>query len=212
MNSPVTPITTAALTLDENASVCTKLKTLLSAGEVLKDLVSYLFDNNGAPTDGFIAALGAKLMPTGSMIFWLGQTLPTGFLLANGQAVSRSTYVSLFQVFGTSYGAGDLTTTFNLPDMSDRLPMGASGSKPVGSPGGANSVTLDATKIPKLTPTLISPSDSLIVGDPTGSFGLDSSGNIEKAGATAAFYVGNPDPAAIDITPSYRAGQWIIRA
>ena len=51
-------------------------------------------------------------------------TAPSGWLLANGDAVSRTTYDSLFSAIGTTYGTGNGSTTFNLPDLRGRLPMG----------------------------------------------------------------------------------------
>lgn len=64
---------------------------------------------------------------TGEVRMW-GSTIasiPSGWLFCNGAAVSRSTYAALFAVIGTQYGAGDTTTTFNLPDMRNFFPVGA---------------------------------------------------------------------------------------
>lgn len=55
--------------------------------------------------------------PTGSVIAFAGQTAPSGWLLCQGQAVSRTTYADLFAIVGTTYGTGNGTTTFNLPDL-----------------------------------------------------------------------------------------------
>jgi len=55
---------------------------------------------------------------------WGGSTEPADWLLCNGQAVSRATYVTLFAAIGTAYGAGDGSTTFNVPNMSQRFPLG----------------------------------------------------------------------------------------
>ena len=55
--------------------------------------------------------------PTGTVIFHAKNTAPTGFLKANGAAVSRSTYSALFTEIGTTFGVGDGSTTFNVPDM-----------------------------------------------------------------------------------------------
>jgi microcystin-dependent protein len=57
-------------------------------------------------------------------------------LLCNGQAVSRSTYAELFAVITTTFGAGDNSTTFNLPDYRNRMPVGAGTLYGVGSSGG----------------------------------------------------------------------------
>lgn len=63
--------------------------------------------------------------PTGMLAPFAGSTQPTGWLLADGTAVNRTTYADLFAVINTTYGAGDGSTTFNLPDLRGRLPMGA---------------------------------------------------------------------------------------
>src|SRR5215831_6242331 len=63
-------------------------------------------------------------MPTGSGCDWYGPTAPTGFLLCDGSAVSRTTYSALYAVIGNAYGSGDGSTTFNLPDCRGRLIVG----------------------------------------------------------------------------------------
>jgi microcystin-dependent protein len=63
--------------------------------------------------------------PTGSLIMWTTGTAPTGWLLCAGAAVSRSTYAALFAVIGTTFGVGDGTTTFNVPNYTNRVPYGA---------------------------------------------------------------------------------------
>lgn len=55
--------------------------------------------------------------PTGSVTMWTTSSAPTGYLICNGEAVSRTTYAALFAVIGTTYGAGNGSTTFNLPDL-----------------------------------------------------------------------------------------------
>ena len=55
---------------------------------------------------------------------WLTASAPTGYLLCDGTAVSRTTYAGLYAVIGTTYGIGDGTTTFNLPNMKGRVPVG----------------------------------------------------------------------------------------
>ena len=64
------------------------------------------------------------LMPTGAVLPFAGSSAPTGYLLCFGQAVSRTTYAALFAVVGTTYGAGDGSTTFNLPDLRGRVAAG----------------------------------------------------------------------------------------
>jgi len=90
-------------------------------------------------TTAFVLANGA---PTGGLIMWSTGTAPSGWLLCNGTAVSRSTYAALFAVIGTTFGAGDTTTTFNLPNYTNRFPYGTS----IGTTGGsANAVVVSHT-------------------------------------------------------------------
>lgn len=59
----------------------------------------------------------SDITPAGSVIFLARSTAPTGYLKANGAAVSRATYAALYSAIGTSFGSGDGSTTFNLPDL-----------------------------------------------------------------------------------------------
>jgi microcystin-dependent protein len=63
-------------------------------------------------------------VPTGAMMQYAAASAPTGWLLCDGSAVSRTTYADLFALIGTTYGAGDGSTTFTLPDMRGRVPVG----------------------------------------------------------------------------------------
>jgi microcystin-dependent protein len=73
-----------------------------------------------------LPALGNGLAPVGSIIMFAGAAanLPTGYLVCNGDAVSRSTYSVLFGLLSTDYGVGNGSTTFNLPDLRGRAPIG----------------------------------------------------------------------------------------
>jgi len=83
-------------------------------------------------------------VPTGGMMMWGTASAPTGYLLCNGSAVSRSTYSALFAVIGTAFGAGDGSTTFTLPDFRDRFPVGAGTTYSANSTGGNANSTLPA--------------------------------------------------------------------
>ena len=74
---------------------------------------------------GGSAANLQRLLPVGTMLPFVAAAAPTYFLLCDGSAVSRSTYSALFAVIGTSYGAGDGSTTFNLPDARGKSIVGA---------------------------------------------------------------------------------------
>lgn len=70
-----------------------------------------------AQLDALAASIAAQLVPTGVVNFTTAATAPTGWLIANGAAVSRTTYAALFAVISTTYGVGDGSTTFNIPDL-----------------------------------------------------------------------------------------------
>jgi microcystin-dependent protein len=76
-------------------------------------------------------------VPTGMLQMWSTASAPTGYLLCDGSAVSRSTYSALFAVISTTFGTGDGSTTFNLPDYRGRSPLGVSGSYALASTGGS---------------------------------------------------------------------------
>lgn len=97
------------------------------------------------------ATSDASVTPTGVVAFFgaaSSPAIPAGWLVCNGLAVSRVTYSALFAVIGTTYGAGDGATTFNVPDLRGRFPVGAnSGTFTVlGGTGGAERVTLAASE------------------------------------------------------------------
>lgn len=66
----------------------------------------------------------AGMIPSGAVMYFAGQTAPTGWLKANGAAVSRTAYAALFAAIGTTYGTGDGRTTFNLPDLRGEFVRG----------------------------------------------------------------------------------------
>ena len=81
----------------------------------------------GASTWSALGGVTTTEMPTGSVITWVGSpaSKPTGWLNCNGGAVSRTTYADLFAVIGTYFGAGDGSTTFNMPDFRGLSLVGA---------------------------------------------------------------------------------------
>jgi microcystin-dependent protein len=84
---------------------------------------------------------GIEGIPTATIVPWSDSSVPSGFLECDGTAVSRSTYADLFAIIGTTYGSGNGSTTFDLPDLQDNVAVGKSGTKALASTGGANTVT-----------------------------------------------------------------------
>lgn len=101
-------------------------------------------------------ANAAPAMPIGAVVPYAGAsgtTFPTGWKFCNGQAVSRTDYALLFSRLGTTYGAGDGSTTFNLPDLEGRVVVASGTGGPFsdyfnGNTGGVESVTLTTAQIP----------------------------------------------------------------
>ncbi|MDP9195213.1 MAG: tail fiber protein [Pseudomonadota bacterium] len=92
----------------------------------------------------------AASVPIGSGMDYWGASAPSRWLFSYGQAVSRTTYSALFAVIGTTYGAGDGSTTFNLPDKRDRVSAGkgdmggSSANRLTNQSGGVEGDTLGA--------------------------------------------------------------------
>lgn len=86
-------------------------------------------------------------MEIGSIVAYTLATVPEGFLLCDGSAISRDDYSDLFDVIGTTYGSGDGSTTFNLPNLTGRVTLGISSGYAIGSNAGAETITLSDAEI-----------------------------------------------------------------
>jgi microcystin-dependent protein len=90
--------------------------------------------------------------PTGLINPFAGSSAPVGWLLCDGSAISRTTYSELFAVISTTYGVGNGTTTFNLPNLSGKIPFGRDTTQTefdtLGETGGVKSITLSTSQIP----------------------------------------------------------------
>jgi microcystin-dependent protein len=96
--------------------------------------------------------------PIGEITMWATSTAPTGWLIADGSAISRSTYSALFGVLSTTYGVGDGSTTFNLPNLKGRVPVGRDASQTefdtLGETGGSKTSALVVANLPAHTHTV----------------------------------------------------------
>jgi microcystin-dependent protein len=95
--------------------------------------LSYLADTGALAV--YHASDWRPFLPPGVVLPFGGPTAPTGFILAQGQAISRTTYAQLFAVMSTTFGVGDGSTTFNLPDLRQRFPIGVAASGTASSLG-----------------------------------------------------------------------------
>ena len=85
--------------------------------------------------DAKLNSAGAFTVATGMILPWSAPLAdkPTGYLGCDGSAVSRSTYSALFALIATTYGSGDGSSTFNVPNLAGRFAIGKSGSYALGS-------------------------------------------------------------------------------
>lgn len=120
----------------------------------------------------FLYELAQMIVPVGIVQSFAGATTPQGWLLCDGSAVSRTDYADLYAVIGDTYGAGDGSTTFNLPNLVDKFVEGS-----------ATSGTVKAAGLPNITGTLrigvINRSVYDVVGA-TGAFAQAASTSSQK--------------------------------
>lgn len=94
-------------------------------------------DDNSIATTAWVRALLeaglGEAIPAGTILPYAGKTVPSGFLAANGGNVSRTTYARLYGAIGTTWGSGDGSTTFKLPDFRNRTIWGANAASEVGT-------------------------------------------------------------------------------
>lgn len=117
--------------------------------------------NGNVVIDGTLQVSGSinASVPPGTILMWGGSTAPTGYFLCQGQSLSTTTYADLFAVLGYTYGGGG--SSFNLPNLQGRVPVGLDTGDPnfaaLGDTGGEDTHTLAVSEIPA----------NLTVSDPT---------------------------------------------
>ena len=119
MNNILDQSTITATAIFNNTLDVTSGKLLVKAGgvtsnEIAADAVTTIAILDGAVTQ---AKASNMLIPAGAIMPFAMNSVPTGWLAADGTAVSRSTYATLFAAIATTYGVGDGSTTFNVPDL-----------------------------------------------------------------------------------------------
>jgi microcystin-dependent protein len=147
MASPVKASDITAL--NPAGDLCAEMLNALRLRDQMKEFLDWLLDTDGNIEDAVLESIADRVNPVGAMQLWSSQSMPSvKWLLCNGQAVSRTTYSRLFARIGTVYGSGDSSTTFNLPDFVDRVPIGAGGTYQAGVAAGSASVQLTEAQVP----------------------------------------------------------------
>lgn len=166
--------------------------TIINKSALLKDETAELFGlgNDAVPDDVFRKAL----IPPG-IIFWFAAIeAPDGFLICDGSLISRSDYDRLFSAIGTTFGSGDGSTTFALPDLRAKFIRGAGTNSPYSANFGQ---TQAATGIAAGLSTLVSPT---LVSSSDGSMGTLKLGG-DSAYSSYSFTYQAVRPFNIALTP-----------
>lgn len=162
----------------------------------------------------------AQFAPVGEVKMFAGAAAPTGYLLCNGAAISRAAFPVLFGVIGTTYGAGDGSTTFNVPDLRDRGAVGASGTKALGSAGGSATkpVPVHTHSTPNHTHTdnfsIAGSTSGLLTNSGSNLAAVNGHTHVLNGGVTSsgAGTTGAASGADFDVMNPYLAMNYIIRA
>ena len=218
--------------LPDVAKICDRLKALLELPAQFKSFLGWLLDSGGEISDAVVESIQDRLMPVGTIVAYGNAALgmpSSKWLLLNGQEVSRTTYAKLFARIGTTYGAGNGTTTFNVPNCQNRFIVGAGATYAPGATGGATTDTLDLTHFhgfgqssanDNVNFTTRSWSKASNGTGPTvgisGDDVDDADGSALESGdlATTTEIVGTGglNAVSVDTVPPYLAISWIIKA
>ena len=153
-----------AVTLEQSSDTSTLRSELANEQPVTNgaSLVGYYDEVNLTPTTvadqlTYLTGQVVAPFPTGSIIEFGGAAAPAGFLVCDGSAISRSIYDDLYGVIGTTWGSGDGSTTFNLPNFQRRVSVGSGGvatgvlGNSVGSVGGNETHVITSNELPSHT-------------------------------------------------------------
>ena len=126
------------MTTRVTSSLITSVANTQITGLITNSQIDFVSNTkiSGLITDAQLASSQA-LEVTGVIKMWPTATAPTGYLVCNGQAVSRTTFAALFSVLGTTFGVGNGSTTFNVPNYVDRMPIGSGNLYTTNSQGGS---------------------------------------------------------------------------
>ncbi len=162
------------------------------------------------------AASGSGVVYTGIISAYGAAIPPLGWLVCDGAAVDRTVYAALFSVIGTTWGIGDGSTTFNVPDLTSKFALGA-GLIPIGSSGGTDSVVLSTLNLPAHNHGINDPGHTHtdFAPDSIVTTGTDP-GGVTTGGTTGSSTTGittqnTGSNAAFSILPPYAAVLWMIK-
>ena len=152
-------------------------------------------DTNGIILHDGSTAGGVEIVPSGTIVAFGGSSIPTGYLACNDQAVSRTTYARLFAAISTSYGVGDGSSTFNVPDLRDRAALGAGTNNSLGTVTAgavaASAVMTSATVTGETTATNTTGSTSATLSVGNGTFATSAKDSAQSTAVTSVNATGH---------------------
>lgn len=183
--------------MDRNPDHIVGMATSAFAGPGAGTVTAWMFGSN------------RQTAPTGSILIFPqpSTNVPFGWLLCDGTAVSRTTYADLFDRIGTTFGTGDGSTTFNLPNFKSRFPVGLDAGDAtwdtIGETGGSKTKTLVSGNIPAHTHDLSNHTHSTPAHQHSMTFGTDVSAGSNP---TAVSSLGAPVAANTDTSGAGTSG------
>lgn len=197
-----------------SGDICERLRKLLEINDTMAEFFGWMFNPDGTISSEFLLEIQSIANPVGTVIWRPVESVPDGYLQANGQAVSRTTYANLFAVYGTLHGEGDGSTTFNLPNMTLKFAFGAGtgAGYQVGGTGGSLTHTLTAAEIPAHDHGM--PTTALAIRTTVAEGAIGNADNSSSGGGglvnVATFQsVGGGN--AHSNVPPYLAGLWLVK-
>jgi len=159
------------------------------------------------------AQVSGDTLPIGCIVPFTSDTVPENWLLCNGIAISRTEYALLFSIIGTTYGVGDGSTTFNLPDLRGRVAVGKDGTQTefdnLGEKGGEKTHQLTVGELPKHTPKVKYLGEHG-TGLNSGPYGYKLSYTLGCDESLTTEPIGNDEPH--NILQPYQVTNYIIKA
>lgn len=139
---------------------------------VAGQIIELRYNGTNFIVSGGVPYAAASTTPAGTIFDFAGSSLPSGYLWCYGQAISRTTYATLFGAIGTAYGTGDGSTTFNVPDMRGRVRIG------LDNMGGVSADRITATAADSLNNTGGGLETTTAAGSVSGTAGTTGSTTI----------------------------------
>lgn len=175
-------------------------------GSGVKVYENQVAGNTALPSDPSWLVISGSPVPAGIMVPYAGATVPPGYLLCDGSAISRTTFAALFTAIGTVWGPGDGSTTFNIPAMARRTVMGSGGSpypgvigNALGDLGGSEGIVLTSGQLANHTHAAVPGYTYHGVKDGSGRLGFTTGGPAQTGGVNGASGQAHPNiqPSAI---------------